>query len=167
MKVLIGLGGNQGDVVGAFAAAARGLADRFAFRAASSLWRTAPVGPAQPDFLNAAILIEADDHPLTVLTTCLALESAAGRRRRPGECCGPRPLDLDLLAAEGLVLENPRLTLPHPRLAERRFALLPGAEIVPRWVHPRRHHTLEELAASLPAAGQRCLRIGAFPEFTA
>ena len=167
MILLVGLGGNQGDVVGAFAAAARGLADRFAFRAASSLWRTAPVGPAQPDFLNAAILIEADDHPLAVLAVCLGLESAAGRQRRPGERFGPRPLDLDLLAAEGLVLEGPRLTLPHPRLAERRFALLPAAEIAPRWVHPRCHRTLEELAASLPAAAQCCLRIGAFPELTA
>lgn len=165
MNLLIGLGGNQGDVVAAFASAADALARRFDVRGASSLWQTAAIGPAQPDFLNAVLLVEADVHPLRVLAFCHLLEAAAGRDRRAGERHGPRPLDLDLLMARRLLLEGPWLTLPHPALAERLFALLPAAELAPGWVHPRRHLTLKALTATLSAADQRCLRLGPFPPF--
>ncbi len=163
MLLIVGLGGNQGDVGGAFAAAATALGRRFRVRAASSLWRSAPLGPAQPDFLNAALLLEVDCDPLRLLACAQRIEGAAGRDRGAEVRLGPRPLDIDLLLAPGVVVESPALTLPHPRLAGRRFALLPAAELAPEWVHPRLHRTLADLAAALPAEGQRCERVGRFP----
>lgn len=163
MRLLIGLGGNTGDVAGAFARAAASLASRFRILGASGLWRSAAVGPQQPDFLNAALLVGAEVHPLAVLTVCRGIEHEAGRRRDAETRWGPRPLDLDLLAAADLVIESAALTLPHPRLADRRFALLPAAELAPEWLHPRTHQTLAGLAAALDPATQRCDRIGEFP----
>jgi 2-amino-4-hydroxy-6-hydroxymethyldihydropteridine diphosphokinase len=163
VQLLIGLGGNTGDVAMAFARAAAGLATSFRILAASGLWRSAALGPAQPDFLNAAVLLEVEVHPLEVLMACRRLEHETGRRRDLEMRWGPRPLDLDLLAAGDLVIESPVLTLPHPRLAERRFALLPAAELAPDWLHPRALRTLAELAVSLDSAAQPCERIGEFP----
>ena len=163
MHVLLGLGGNLGDVSDAFAAAAACLSRRFRLLGCSSLWRTAPLGPPQPDFLNAALLVEVDVAPLALLAICQRLETAAGRDRGTGARFGPRVLDIDLLLAPDLVVEGAALTLPHPRLAERRFALLPACELVPDWVHPRRHRTLEELAATVSPAEQPCRRVGSLP----
>jgi 2-amino-4-hydroxy-6-hydroxymethyldihydropteridine diphosphokinase len=160
---IVGLGGNQGDVGGAFAAAAAALGRRFRVLAASSLWRSAPVGPAQPDFRNAALLLEVDCDPLRLLAFAKRLEVDAGRDRGTEERFGPRPLDVDLLLAPGVVVESPALVLPHPRLAGRRFALLPAVELAPAWVHPRLHRTLADLAAAVPAGTQRCERLGLFP----
>jgi len=163
MKILVGLGGNSGDVAAAFIRAAAALATRFRLLGTSGLWRCAALGPAQPDFLNAAVLLEVDVHPLEVLMACRRLEQEAGRRRDLEVRWGPRPLDLDLLAAGDLVIESAVLTLPHPRLAERRFALLPAAELAPDWLNPRTLRTLSELAAVLDATAQPCERIGDFP----
>jgi len=146
MRLLIGLGGNTGDVARAFARAAAGLAASYRILGASGLWRSAALGPQQSDFLNAALLLEVDAHPLDVLAACRRLEQDAGRRRDVEARWGPRPLDLDLLAAGDLVVESKALTLPHPRLAGRRFALLPAAELAPDWQHPFVHRTLAELA---------------------
>ena len=163
MHLVIGLGGNVGDVPHAFTAATAGLARELRVLACSALWRSAPLGPEQPDFLNAALLVESDIRPLAVLALAQRLEAAAGRDRAGEARWGPRPLDLDLLLAPGLVVESAALTLPHPRLAERRFALAPAAEVAPEWLHPRRHRTLAELA-DLPALlAQRCERVGPFP----
>ncbi len=163
MRVLLGLGGNQGNVPAAFAAAAGALAGRFRLLACSSVWRSAPLGPPQPEFLNAALLVEADVELLRILAICQHLEAAAGRSRGAEVRFGPRALDIDLLLARDLVVESIALTLPHPRLAERRFALLPACEVVPEWVHPRLHRTLSDLAATLAAANQPCHRAGPFP----
>ena len=163
MRLLIGLGGNTGEVTDAFARAAAGLAARHPILGASGLWRSAAVGPEQPDFWNDALLLDVDVHPVAVLAACRRIEIAAGRLHDPAARWGPRPLDLDLLAAGDLVIESAALTLPHPRLAERRFALLPAAELVPGWRHPRAHRTFAELADLIDAATQRCERIGEFP----
>ena len=163
MRFVIGLGGNTGDVATAFARSAAALATGFRLLGRSALWRSVAVGPTQPDYLNAALLLDVDVHPLAVLAVCRRLEHDAGRRRDAEARWGPRPLDLDLLAAGDLVIESAALTLPHPRLAERRFALLPAAELAPDWVHPRAHRTLSELAVTLDAAAQPCERIADFP----
>ncbi len=163
MKLLLGLGGNQGDVAAAFADALTALAARFRLCALSSLWRTRPVGPPQPEFLNAAAVFEVDLHPCRVLALCHELEARAGRCRRHEPRHGPRPLDLDLLMVPALVMAGPTLVLPHPRLAQRRFALLPAAEVAPGWVHPRRHASLAALAAALPPDEQPCRRLGPLP----
>jgi 2-amino-4-hydroxy-6-hydroxymethyldihydropteridine diphosphokinase len=163
MRVLLGLGGNLGNVPAAFAAAAGALAGRFRLLGCSGLWRTAPIGPPQPEFLNAALLVEADVDLLRILAICQHLEVAAGRSRGAEERFGPRALDIDLLLARDLVVESAALTLPHPRLAERRFVLLPAGELVPDWVHPRLHRTLSDLAATVAAADQPCRRAEPFP----
>ena len=163
MWVLIGLGGNDGDVAAAFARAVAGLGRHVSVIARSSIWRSAPLGPAQPDFLNAAVLAETGIHPRALLALCQRLEAAAGRERSAEARWGPRPLDLDLLLAPGLVVESRDLILPHPRLAGRRFALAPAAELAPGWVHPRAHRTLADLAVAPEVSAQSCERIGAFP----
>ena len=166
MQLVIGFGGNRGDVAGAFAGAAAGLASELRMLARSGLWRSAPQGPPQDDFTNAALLVETAAHPLALLALCLRLETAAGRDREHETRWGPRPLDLDLLLAPGLVIESTALTLPHPRLAERRFALAPAAEVAPGWLHPRLHRTLAELATVPAILAQRCERVGPFPSGT-
>ena len=161
MKLLAGLGGNQGDVGATFAHAAQAIGERFRLLAASSLWRTAPQGPPQPDFLNAALVIGLDVHPLQALAFFRQLEAAAGRER--AQRWGPRPLDLDLLLVEDLVIASPALTLPHPQVADRRFVLLPAAEVAGSWRHPRFQRTIAELAGAAAPAGQDCERLGEFP----
>ncbi len=156
MRLLIGLGGNQGDVLGAFSRALASLEPRLTVLARSSVWQSAPQGPPQPDYLNAAVLVETPAHPIALLTLCHDLEAQAGRARARVQRWGPRPLDLDLLIAPGLVIESPVLVLPHPRLAERAFALAPAAELAPDWLHPRLHRTLAQLAAAPALLSQGC-----------
>jgi 2-amino-4-hydroxy-6-hydroxymethyldihydropteridine diphosphokinase len=84
----------------------------------------------QPDFINAVVALQTTLGPHDLLDALLDLERAAGRTR-DGERWGPRTLDLDLLHMVGVSLSTPRLTLPHPRLAERAFVLLPLAEVAP------------------------------------
>jgi 2-amino-4-hydroxy-6-hydroxymethyldihydropteridine diphosphokinase len=163
VRLLIGLGGNLGNVRDAFTRADAALQPCLQVIARSGVWRSGPQGPSQPDYLNAAVLVESAAHPLAVLSVCRALELEAGRDRACEQRWGPRTLDLDLLIAPGLVIEASGLVLPHPRLAERRFALAPAAELAPEWRHPRLHRTLAELAAAPEIASQRCDRIGDFP----
>lgn len=162
VRILLGLGGNVGDVRDAFVRAAAALEARFGPLERSSLWRSAPVGPAQPEYLNAALLARIDCHPLRLLAICQALESGAGRDRAAEPRWGPRPLDLDLLISPDAVIESPGLTLPHPRLHERAFALFPAAELAPGWLHPRLRRTLSALAAE-HGRDARCERLGPFP----
>jgi 2-amino-4-hydroxy-6-hydroxymethyldihydropteridine diphosphokinase len=97
----------------------------------SRFYRTPPWGPVeQPDFVNAAIAVETSLEPHVLLDTLLSIERAFGRVR-DGERWGPRTLDLDLLAYGERTIDDERLTLPHPRLAERAFVLLPLADVAP------------------------------------
>ena len=131
-RAVIGIGGNVGDVAQAFREALAELdgTDGVRVIAASSLYRTAPVGGVeQDDFLNAAALLEVALGPVQLLQVLLATENSHGRTREIH--WGPRTLDLDLLWQEGVVLAAPGLIVPHPRLHERRFALQPLVEIAP------------------------------------
>ncbi len=100
----------------------------------SAWYRTKPVGPPQPDYLNGCALLDTSLLPLALMRRLLQVETEFGRVR--GEKNGPRTLDLDLLWAADNILDTPELQLPHPRLAERAFVLVPLAEIAPDWVHP-------------------------------
>jgi 2-amino-4-hydroxy-6-hydroxymethyldihydropteridine diphosphokinase len=112
----------------------------------ASLYRSLPVSPVpQPDFLNTAALAFTSLAPEEVLALAKALELAAGRRR--GARFGPRPLDIDLLLYGELRSEAPELTLPHPRLRQRRFMLEPLAEIAPDLPVPPDGATVAELLA--------------------
>lgn len=125
--------------------------------ACSSWYESAPVPPSdQPWFVNAVALISTDREPEALLRRMFEVEAAFGRVR--GERNAARTLDLDLLDYEGLIVDTPLLTLPHPRLHERRFVLEPLCEVAPHWRHPRLGVTASELLVRLPA-GQAVRRI--------
>jgi 2-amino-4-hydroxy-6-hydroxymethyldihydropteridine diphosphokinase len=100
--------------------------------ARSSLYRSAPVDAGGPDFVNAVVELQTGLDPLSLLGELQRLEAGAGRERPYRNA--PRTLDLDLLRHGDAVLDTPQLSLPHPRLAERAFVLLPLAEIAPEQV---------------------------------
>jgi len=108
----------------------------------ASLYRSSPLSPVpQPDYLNTAAVAHTSLEPEAVLALAKALELAAGRRSParqspPGVRFGPRPLDIDILLYGDRRSDAPELTLPHPRLRERRFMLEPLAEIDPGWPVP-------------------------------
>jgi 2-amino-4-hydroxy-6-hydroxymethyldihydropteridine diphosphokinase len=124
-----------------------------------------PVPPSdQPWYVNAVAVVETRLAPAALLSVLLALEMRFGRRR--GVRNAARTLDLDLLDYDGRRFATPRLTLPHPRLHERRFVLAPLVEIAPHWRHPELRRTAVALLADLPAgqpiraAGERAGRCG-------
>src|SRR5262245_2236701 len=126
---VVGLGANLGERRATLQSAVRGLAGHGRVVRVSDLYETAAVGPPQPDYLNAAVLLETPLGPQGALSALLALEQAHGRERR--ERWGPRTLDLDLLCSPGLVLDEPGLALPHPELTRRAFALVPLLDVLP------------------------------------
>lgn len=128
----IGLGGNLGDVAASLRAAFVALDDLPQTRLlrASRLYRTPAWGHlAQPDFLNAAALLETQLAASALLEALLEIERGFGRDRERGERWGPRTLDLDLLLYGDAVIDVPGLRVPHPHLHQRAFALLPLVEI--------------------------------------
>jgi 2-amino-4-hydroxy-6-hydroxymethyldihydropteridine diphosphokinase len=145
MRVVLGLGGNVGNSQRVFSECLGSLAAVGRIATISRLWHTRPVGPPQPDFLNAAAAIEWPAGPRSLLESCHELEAAAGRERAQEERWGPRILDLDLLMADNLVCRGPGLELPHPRFHVRRFALEPAAEVAPDWTHPLLGLTIQTL----------------------
>jgi len=152
MRLIIGFGGNLGDPATAFAGALDALADEGWVLSTSRLWQTHAIGPAQPDYLNAAAVIHWPGDLFSLLARCRELEVAAGRDRATEERWGPRMLDLDLLLADGIVCRGPDLEVPHPRFHERRFALEPASEVAPEWVHPLLGRSVSELAAAMRPA---------------
>ena len=124
--------------------------------AQSKLYRSAPMGePGQPDYVNAACMVETALPPPELMQALLAVERDAGRVR-DGRKWGPRALDLDLLHYEGVAMNTPALTLPHAGIAQRNFVLVPLAEIAPALEIPGLGR-VSELAASAGRSGLELL----------
>lgn len=131
-RAALALGGNVGDVAGAFALALAAFAQHpgVRIRARSSVYRTPPWGVTdQPDFLNMAAMVDTDLPARDLLALCLAIEREGGRVRDTR--WGPRRIDIDIITYGDETIAEPDLTVPHPRAAERAFVLAPLAEIDP------------------------------------
>jgi 2-amino-4-hydroxy-6-hydroxymethyldihydropteridine diphosphokinase len=141
-EALLALGGNIGDVRTAFDRAIALLCARGTVQliGRSSDYRTPPWGVVdQPAFINAVIRVATSLDPRALLQRAIEVETALGRKRSDEHRWSPRTIDIDILAYDDLVIDEPDLTLPHPHLFDRGFVLLPLAEIVPdRVINGRR-----------------------------
>ena len=154
VRAFVGLGGNVGDVAEAFASAAARMDAlpgtqllRVSRRYRTPAWGMA----AQPDFLNAVAMLETRLPARELLEELLAIERMHGRDRATETRWGPRTLDLDMIAYDDAAIDEPELMLPHPRLFERAFVLVPLAEIAPdRVIRGRR---VAEALADLSTEG--------------
>lgn len=161
--ILIGLGANLPGPGGTppaatveAALAELGRLPGLALAARSRLWDSAAwPDPTGPRYVNAVALLRGQAEPEALLARLHAIEAEAGRVR--GLLNAPRPLDLDLLAVNDLVIERPGIVLPHPRMQDRAFVLGPLAEICPAWRHPVLDRTAAELLAALPPSDARPL----------
>jgi 2-amino-4-hydroxy-6-hydroxymethyldihydropteridine diphosphokinase len=146
--VVIALGSNLGDKAGNLRRALRELPRIVSVRRQSRVHRTAPAYiTGQPDFLNMAVVGETRLPPRALLRALKRIERRLGRK--PTVRFGPRPIDLDIIYYGGLVLKTPDLTIPHARVAERRFVLEPLAEVAPCWRHAATHRTAVEMISKI------------------
>lgn len=154
-RAAIALGSNLGDRAAHIDAALASIAavPRISVVAVSAVIQTAPVGPApQGPFLNAAALLDTSLTPRDLLAVLHEIERRRGRDRSAEKRWGPRTLDLDLLLFGSLVIDEPGLTVPHPRMHERRFVLEPLAQIAPGWIVPTLGKSVADLLAACPPA---------------
>ncbi len=156
-NVYLSLGSNLDDRAANLRTALEKLADFGTVNAVSAFYETEPVGlTAQPWFLNCAAKLDTEKMPRQLITGILNVEQEMGRQRKQKN--GPRIIDIDLLLFGTSVIEMAGLTVPHPRMHERRFVLEPLAEIAPDVRHPVFKRTVRELRDALPP-GQTVRRV--------
>ena len=152
----LGFGSNVGDRLDTLQHAADLLDAETTIRveASSRVWQTDPVGgPEQPDFLNVVVRIETDLPPMELLAACNRIEAALGRVRDVR--WGPRTLDIDLLLIDRLEIEEPALTVPHPRMTQRAFVVLPLLDLDPDPVLPNGTRILDVRLSADQMSGAR------------
>ena len=151
VQAAIALGGNLGDSQRILSEAVQAIdaAEGIRVLVRSHLYKTAPVGPPQPDYLNACIVVKTMLSARSLLHQLLSIENQFGRVRQ--ERWGARSLDLDLLLFGEQIIDSPGLTVPHPRLHERAFVLVPLMDVADQWQHPIFGKTIAQLLNDLPA----------------
>ena len=155
-RAVLALGSNLGNRLGNLQGVLRRLRPAVSVDLVSALYESDPAGPAgQPPYFNAACAGHTSLAPEDLLRTVKAIEWALGRR--PGPRWGPRPADIDILLLDGIALDTPMLTIPHPQLEERAFVLMPLAEILPDLVLPASGVVAAEAARRLGSEGLRRL----------
>ena len=151
-KVYLALGTNLGDRPGNLRQALERLRASAAVEQVSQCYETKPVGyEDQPDFLNLTCFITTALSPLQLLRNLKGIEEEMGRR--PSFRNAPRPIDIDILFFDDLVVSSPELTIPHPRMNERAFVLAPLADIAPEIVHPILKLTVREMLERVDRRG--------------
>ena len=136
-SVVLLLGSNMGNRLENLATAKKILQEKYdaLLLKESSIYETAAWGNTnQPSFLNQVLMMETESNPDTLLKGILETENQIGRERK--EKWEPRTIDIDILFFNDLILNSDKLVIPHPHLHERKFTLVPLAEIIPRWIHP-------------------------------
>ncbi|ELS03726.1 2-amino-4-hydroxy-6-hydroxymethyldihydropteridine pyrophosphokinase [Xenococcus sp. PCC 7305] len=121
--------------------------------AVSSWYRTEPVGPPQPDYLNGCAVLNVEQTPEELLVLFQAIELQFGRIRSAETKWGARTLDLDIILYGDLVIDNSVLTIPHPRMSERAFVLVPLAEIAADWQEPVSGKAIAHLVSKIDCSG--------------
>jgi 2-amino-4-hydroxy-6-hydroxymethyldihydropteridine diphosphokinase len=150
--VTLALGTNLGDRPGNLRAAITALAPTVTVLMQSFIYETLPWGVTdQPSFLNMVISGETRQKPQELLKNLKELETQLGRV--PSIHYGPRKIDIDILFYDNLIFESPELTLPHPRLHERAFVLVPLADLMPEQIHPLLGKTIRQLLAEMDTTG--------------
>jgi len=154
--IYLGLGSNQGDRLANLAAARAGLSPEIQVLKASPIYETEPWGyKPQPAFLNQALQAKTDFLPLDLLQLVKDLEIRLGRQRTFRN--GPRVIDIDILLYDDSIMSLPGLKVPHPRMEERAFVLVPLAEIAPGLIHPVYRQTIQELLKKVDRTGVKRL----------
>ncbi len=149
--IYLSLGSNLGDRLANLRKAISNLPPKVKPILQSPVYETQPWGYSdQPDFLNQCIQAETELEPLDLLAYLKDLEAAIGRKETFR--FGPRLIDLDILFYDDLIYDSPNLTLPHPRISERSFILIPLSDIAPELFHPVLRRTVEQLKTEIDSS---------------
>lgn len=152
-KTAIALGSNLGDSLATLEGSLSVINSTpgIDLEAVSSWYRTQPIGPPQPDYLNGCAILNVQQTPEELLALLQAVELQFGRVRN--EKWGARTLDLDIILYENLIIKTPNLTIPHPRMYERAFVLIPLAQIAADWQEPKTGKAIAKLAREIDTSG--------------
>ena len=150
-KVYISLGSNMGDSVSTLMSAIQEIEKRIgSLYSSSSFYETEPWGfDAEQNFVNALICIESSMEAEVIMKELLQIENDMGRTRNNSSFYESRPIDLDIISVENDVIQTTELVVPHPKMHERLFVLIPFMEIEPNWRHPLINRTLQEMVSEL------------------